>query len=149
MQSLRRKTFLFLVGKDPCDFSAPWYGLEDGDGAPCHDTIHQIFMLANNLQGNLPDVFDQFASLTSLSLVTSLKVRGTIPPSVFQIPLLTSLRLSNLSLKGTIPSTIGNATRLITFSVEDNLLSGSLPTEIVSLTQIKVYTIYIYIYIHI
>jgi hypothetical protein len=60
----------------------------------------------------IPPEFGQFPALQTLDLSRS-RLRGTVPPQLFQLPLL-SLNLQHNSLSGTIPTTLG-AQQLLLF----------------------------------
>ena len=95
------------------------------------------------MSGTLPDVFDAFTELKTLTLAddrSGLILRpnfGSIPPSVFMMPTLQLLRLSNMTLVGSIPSEIGNATYLTTLDFSTNKLVDDIPSEIGSLTRLE------------
>ncbi|THG19933.1 hypothetical protein TEA_021554 [Camellia sinensis var. sinensis] len=74
-------------------------------------------------------------SLVDLALSTN-NLTGSIPASIGNLGMLTTLQLDGNILSGLIPSTIGNLMKLNVLDLSLNPLSGSIPSEIGYLKQL-------------
>lgn len=114
-----------------------------------------MYIVGNNLVGELPDEIGQLVSVTDLYLpfnmitsipagfgnMASLKVvyptgnaiTGTIPTTVGLLANMERLNFDQNSLSGTIPTEIGSMTKLIDLELHQNQLTGPLPTSSMSL----------------
>ena len=93
----------------------------------------------NNSNSTLPseDVMSSLTSLTHLTLV-GLGLVGPIPTSIFSLPRLTYLDLSENALSGDIPANFSSST-LRHLSLADNKISGTVPAALLksaSLSQL-------------
>ena len=132
-----------------------WYGITCYGGH-----IDRIFLLNNNLSGNIPIVLTHLPNLTELSLggnhlsgsippelgrmiqlewleISLNQLSGSIPPEIGNLVQLQSLYFSDNQLNGSIPPQLGNLTHLTLLSLEHNQLSGSIPTQLGNLVNIN------------
>jgi Leucine-rich repeat (LRR) protein len=160
-------TFPSTSQPNPCsDHGAPWQGVSCSSTPDvcrvqeCH--IVKLSLPGYGLNGTLPNIFSQLSELTSLEIILSPMLVGSIPISIgsllhLQILNLTGNRLSQAlptslcllsslvefiiddnQLSGPIPSSIGFLwNNLETFSIDTNSLSGSLPPSLGSLSHLK------------
>ncbi|XP_039164156.1 receptor-like protein kinase 5 [Eucalyptus grandis] len=88
-----------------------------------------IDLSANNLMGNIPEVFGKLKNLYSLNLQFN-QLSGGIPEGIGRLPALSDVRLSNNNLSGTIPPDFGKFSPLRRFEVSFNNLTGALPKQL-------------------
>lgn len=69
--------------------------------------------------------------------LNSNKLVGTIPDSIYNLILLSTLSLDENKITGTISTLIGQVTNLETFEVYGNQLEGSLPDTLYNLPALK------------
>ncbi|XP_077248531.1 uncharacterized protein LOC143888110 isoform X2 [Tasmannia lanceolata] len=74
--------------------------------------------------------------IISLSL-PSLSLKGPLSPTLFSLPNLILLDLSQNLLSGQLPSTLSNLRRVRELSLGDNHFTGQIPPEIGQLTQLE------------
>lgn len=122
----------WMENSTPCE----WFGIT------CQgDTIVELRLPDNNLEGILPPELGDFPSLRVLDLSNNM-LKGSIPPEIGNLSELKILYLEgNFELSGKIPPEIGNLHRLeelILSSASEggSLLSGTLPVELGELIKI-------------
>lgn len=100
--------------------------------------ITKILLADNRLAGTIPETIGKLTSLRMLDLGDNNGLEGSIPPSLFTIPALTSLRLANNNLGGAIPATLARATGMTSLNLAINSpgLSGSVPNALGNLTAL-------------
>ena len=98
----------FTVGKDPCTPGMTWSHVLTRDGAPCVDSIEQLYFVDQNMIGTLPDCFTPLEDLVSLDFTIEGGLNGNIPTSLFSLPLLQEVTFHDIPLKGSIPSSNRN-----------------------------------------
>jgi hypothetical protein len=76
--------------------------------------------------GYLADVFDQLPDLTRLVFLT-IKVGGTLPPTIGQLGKLNWIEIGNTQIGGPIPSAWSGLTSLQTFRLYNMNLNGTIP----------------------
>jgi hypothetical protein len=96
-----------------------------------HFACAELLSLGNNtLTGTIPnDAFVGWNVLDTLDLVDN-RLGGSIPSSLFAIPTLRLVYLSNNALTGTIPSNVGDGPLLRDLYLMHNQLTGSIPSII-------------------
>jgi Leucine-rich repeat (LRR) protein len=112
-----------------------WYGVN------CSSTlgVADALVLDNVVRGEIPDDLALLTNMTSLELMLSDQMVGTIPSSLGQhLTALTVLGLSENALTGSIPSTLGALTALTALDLSANQLTGPIPTEMGALTAMTV-----------
>ncbi|MCK4664225.1 MAG: T9SS type A sorting domain-containing protein [Bacteroidales bacterium] len=149
----------WLQGNTSADF-ATWYGLTVSNG-----DVTRIYIVSNNLDGNIPTGIGNLSSLTSLSiqsnnlsgqipntigLLTNLATiqagnnkLTSIPPEIGNLTNLSTLQLEGNKISGEIPSSIGNLTKLVRLFLNQNQLTGNIPSEIGNLTALQ--QLYLYL----
>ncbi len=90
---------------------------------------------ANNLSGELPDVFENFTSLIFIDLSRN-NFEDTIPGTILGLPNLRTLFLSRNNFSGEIPPITG-LDNLERFNVSGNNLTGPIPDEIFNLAALR------------
>lgn len=101
--------------------------------------LQYIDFSRNNLTGPIP--FTHLEGLTSLSFINLgyNSINGSIPPSLFTLPLLQKLQLSNNRFDGQV-NEFPNATnsKLDTLDLSSNQLKGSIPKSFFELEKLNV-----------
>ena len=132
-----------------------WYGITISS-----DTVTQIKLTENQLNGTIPSELENLSSLTLLNLennqlsgtipsvLTNLanlvqlalgenQLSGPVPPELGILTNLQSLHLGYNQLTGTIPPELGNLSELQTLHLWENQLSGAIPPELGSLAKLR------------
>ena len=148
---------------DPCggDGLERWYGVTceayEDDVRPsqiANQTVTQMWLYSNNLQGAVPEQLVSLTSLRSLSLgsnqleegippevwtnMTQLRylslagnqLTGALPSELGAITTLEELRLHANSLEGNIPPQLGALPALLSLSLHENRLEGAIPSQL-------------------
>ncbi|TKW09048.1 hypothetical protein SEVIR_6G065850v4 [Setaria viridis] len=123
-------------------------------------SLEHLFLLDNEISGNIPKDIGNLISLQTLALggnffsgvlpssLCSLKnlvrlylvdndITGTIPLAIGNLSELADLELSSNYIRGTIPSTLGNLTKLSMLGLSQNYLAGPIPREIFSISTLS------------
>ncbi|CAN8272229.1 unnamed protein product [Cochlearia groenlandica] len=119
-------SFKYSILKDPLFVLQNW---NYSDETPCSWTGITCTELGD------PNTVDMFR-VTSLVL-PSKQFMGSLSPSLFSIPNLRILDLSNNFFHGSIPESVSNATQLRVLSLGDNNLSGELPRSISDVASLQ------------
>ncbi|MEH6763250.1 MAG: Two component regulator three Y domain protein [Aequorivita antarctica] len=132
-----------------------WYGVTVEN-----NTVTDIHMLFNNIDGSLPASLGQLKSLKKLELsfnpisgnipvelgnlenlevlaLNGTEIQGNIPAELGKLLHLKQLHLSSNKLSGNIPESLGNLNEIEVFNVFDNDLSGMLPTQLAKCPNLK------------
>ncbi|XP_048439361.1 receptor-like protein 37 [Pyrus x bretschneideri] len=100
-----------------------------------HLTI--INLSYNQLTGQINSShWENLANMVKLDLRHNL-LDGTIPPSVFSLPLLQKLQLSNNHFSGQLPE-FGNICTLYNLELSSNSLEGPIPMSIFNLQELRI-----------
>jgi Leucine-rich repeat (LRR) protein len=95
---------------------------------------------ATKLTGNVPDIFEPFRFLRFADFSDNL-FAGTLPGTIFDLPMIEILYFSGNTLTGTIPSNLGNAAALRDLYINNNQISGTVPSiltgQLRSLTEFR------------
>jgi len=118
-----------------CDLST-LFGISLNDAR----RVNSIFLLINNLQGNIPTEIEKLSELEDLILNYN-SLTGSIPTQIGALNNLTSLALNNNQLSDFIPSEIGNLTNLVELYLNDNDLEEEIPSTIGSLSKLETLTL--------
>ncbi|KAI3944558.1 hypothetical protein MKW92_022438 [Papaver armeniacum] len=89
------------------------------------------------LRPDLTKMFQhQWPKLQTLD-ISNTNVRGSIPSSVSNAPLLVSLSASFCSIEGSLPSSIYNLSRLQSLHLSDNSITGYIPNSICEILSLQ------------
>lgn len=133
----------FSIITDPC--LDDWFGVtcEENHASDAmyhaveNQTVSQIWLYSNNLQGEVPLSITDLHSLRSFSLGSN-RLTGPIPRDVWRnMSDLKYLSLAENSLEGTIPETLEGLSTLEELRLHANSLDGTVPTEIGRLTNLQ------------
>jgi Leucine-rich repeat (LRR) protein len=114
---------------DPCGCSA----------ITCVDnSITQMFLSNNKLNGTIPAAIGSFSNLTSLEFESNY-LSGAIPPSISNLKKLKFLWLAVNSLTGTIPASMGELKNLKILDIDHNNFSGSIPAAIAGMSSLEIF----------
>ncbi|PON52433.1 LRR domain containing protein [Parasponia andersonii] len=94
-----------------------------------YTSLDALDLSHNQLFGEIPDCWRNFASLRVLSLANN-KLSGKIPISVGSLNEMRTLHLENNTLDGRLPPSLNSCKQLKFLSVGDNKLSGPIPAWI-------------------
>ncbi|PNX71947.1 receptor-like protein kinase, partial [Trifolium pratense] len=85
------------------------------------------YSIDNDFSGNIPpNVYGKLNKLEFLTLYAN-NLTGIIPSSIFQLPQLSNLRLSDNKLVGPIPIEVAKRSKLKVVSLGYNMLNGTIP----------------------
>mmetsp|Transcript_11502 Transcript_11502/g.33891 ORF Transcript_11502/g.33891 Transcript_11502/m.33891 type:complete len:1267 (-) Transcript_11502:93-3893(-) len=105
--------------------------------------LESLVVSANDIQGEIPDVFNLLPNLRTLNMDDCL-FEGTVPASVGALTKLDELTLNyNYDLKGQIPDVFHSMKNLRTLDMKDNFFSGTVPKSfgrLISAESIKLST---------
>ncbi|EYU26682.1 hypothetical protein MIMGU_mgv1a000464mg [Erythranthe guttata] len=100
--------------------------------------LSYIDLSRNSLTGSLSSVhFDGLSSLANINLVLNL-LNGSIPPSLFALPSLQKLQLSNNRFSGKVEDFSTSNSNLDTLDLSSNRLEGSIPESFFLLERLNV-----------
>ncbi|MCB9308938.1 MAG: T9SS type A sorting domain-containing protein [Lewinellaceae bacterium] len=114
---------------NPCE----WFGVN----CDANDNVIGLELSDNNLDGEIPEIFDQLPYLNVLHL-NSNNLIGIIPGTICDLTNIESIWLHQNQLHGVIPPCIGYLNDLSQISLAENNLSGSIPGELGFLTNLEV-----------
>ena len=100
------------------------------------NSITQLSLKENNLDGWLPADISALTSLTKLELHRN-KLRGQIPPHIYNIVSLKTLFFDDNRLEGPISPKIGQLVNLEKLTLNVNKLEGGVPVEIGGLVKLS------------
>jgi len=107
-----------------CDLST-LFGISLNDAR----RVNSIFLLINNLQGNIPTEIEKLSELEDLILNYN-SLTGSIPPELGDLPNIFSIYLDDNNLTAFIPSELGNLSTLRFLRLNNNLLRGEIPVSL-------------------
>ena len=102
-----------------------WEGVETDP----RGRVAQVYMLRNNLDGQIPPEIGRLGELDVLSLLES-RLYGPVPIELVQLEKLRELRLHANDLSGLIPPELGDMTSLTSLDLGGNELTGPIPPEL-------------------
>ena len=94
--------------------------------------VTRLFMLRNNLNGQIPPEFGRLEALETLYLVEG-NLYGPIPVELTGLQKLRTLDLALNELSGPIPPELGDLTSLTDLDLASNKLTGAIPPELARL----------------
>lgn len=98
--------------------------------------LRRLQLTGNKLVGNIPSQLESLHFLRLLSLKNN-QFTGTLPPALGRLSSLVSMDLGKNDLVGTIPSEFGDLPAIESIYLTDNSLSGDVPVELENLTSLK------------
>lgn len=113
-----------------------WHGVTVKD-----NTVVEISLLFNNLNGILPASIGDLQNLTRLELSFN-KLEGAIPSEIGNLIRLEHLAFNGNNLNGSIPESIGNLSNLKELHLSSNQLSGTVPERISNLQKMEVFNVF-------
>ena len=109
-----------------------WHGIKtDDDGR-----ITEIYLIGNNLSGEIPAALGELGHLEGLYLARN-DLSGSIPAELGNLSSLRTLMLFDNDLTGTIPYQLGNLGSLEEIHLGRNQLSGRIPTQLGNLENLR------------
>ena len=109
-----------------------WHGIKtDDDGR-----ITEIYLIGNNLSGQIPAALGKLSHLEGLYLARN-DLSGSIPTELGDLISLRTLMLFDNELTGTIPHQLGNLGYLEEIQLGRNQLSGRIPTQLGNLENLR------------
>lgn len=112
----------------------------DGIGA-APDTLYELHVTANNVQGPIPTELFSLPNLKNLYFSFN-KVSGSLPTEIGQAKFLEKFYMYGNDLSGSIPSEIGLLDKLQIFTMAENRLSGNLPDEVKNMFNLEVFSVH-------
>ena len=109
--------------------------LVNGLSICCNNSLEELHLGYNGLNGELPDSLGNFKDLRSLDLTYN-SFDGPFPIAIQHLTNLESLDLRRNSLSGPIPIGIGNMLRMKRLDLSFNLMNGTIPKSIGQLREL-------------
>jgi hypothetical protein len=109
--------------------------LPNSDAWSSLNSLFSFNVQGNQFSGQIPDAIGSLLS-NDINL-SSNKLQGTIPESLFKIAALNSLSLANNKLNGTLPDTFNSLREFYELDLQFNELTGTLPQSLTTLKFLK------------
>lgn len=109
------------------------------------NALTELSIVNQRIQGQLSDNWiAKMKNLVVLRLYENL-LSGSLPESIYNLPLLENLSLRDNMISGNLSSSIGELRSLISLYLSNNLLTGSIPASISGISGLgKFYTLDVY-----
>lgn len=124
-----------------------WYGLDCGEdyspdrsdeSVDAYYPVLTIDLSSNNLNGELIKEIFEFGQLEGFFLDGNMKITGTIPEALGEMPKLKFLDLDDNEIVGTLPNSLFTLYDLIAIDLNTNQLTGTLSESIGGITNLEV-----------
>ena len=109
-----------------------WHGIKTDD----EGRITEIYLIGNNLSGEIPAALGKLSHLEGLYLARN-ELSGSIPPELGDLYNLEVLMLFDNDLTGTIPYQFGNLESLEVMHLSRNQLSGRISPQLGNLENLR------------
>ena len=109
-----------------------WHGIKTDD----EGRVTEIYLISNNLIGEIPSELGQLGHLQGLYLARN-DLSGSIPAELANLSSLRTLMLFDNELTGAIPYQLGNLGNLEEIHLGRNQLSGRIPTQLGNLENLR------------
>lgn len=120
----------WLTSTSPCT----WYGVTCDDQTK---KVTSIELSDNSLVGTLSSELGILTSLTSITILNSFELTGSLPTQLSRLTNLKRITMRSNYLSGSIPTQFSTLASLTTLDLENNILSGSLPTTLTTLVALE------------